>query len=218
MIPISFTLNDKKDIGILFSKSFEVEKDFILEKASQSDFTNFFVNLKDNNKYSFIDSNELYVYFYESGENIKIEKNTLNINSNFLYDAIEKQFNKVSGILANVPLYFSNTFNLFSSITYSDALYNNANTTEGHALYNTNLKSQLIDMDINKINKIIYSSNKNYKIFLDTAEGVYGLSNQDTLQKLIDSNLSFVSNKNILYEKDGCIFLTKISTNKYLNN
>ena len=201
----SFVVDENKGVGVVGSSVEKVHYNSIVPLATTKELLSIQERPIDKQEVKFTKKNTLSIKFLDSNEEVPLDNKLVKESKNLLYDSINSKLNTDIIDPVNIPLYIQETKTFFSTESYDDMLLD---FTVRPSVELCNLRANDNYIEEFKIpirGDILLFDKKGYKFFIRTADGLVGITNKDSVETIVNSNVVYMNEDIFVYEEDGNI-------------
>lgn len=201
----SFVVDENKGVGVVGSSVEKVHYNSIVPLATTKELLSIQERPIDKQEVKFTKKNTLSIKFLDSNEEVPLDNKLVKESKNLLYDSINSKLNTDIIDPVNIPLYIQETKTFFSTESYDDMLLD---FTVRPSVELCNLRANDNYIEEFKIpirGDILLFDKKGYKFFIRTTDGLVGITNKDSVETIVNSNVVYMNEDIFVYEEDGNI-------------
>lgn len=201
----SFVVDENKGVGVVGSSVEKVHYNSIVPLATTKELLSIQERPIDKQEVKFTKKNTLSIKFLDSNEEVPLDNKLVKESKNLLYDSINSNLNTDIIDPVNIPLYIQETKTFFSTESYDDMLldFTVRPSVELCALRAND--NYIEEFKIPIRGDILLFDKKGYKFFIRTADGLAGITNKDSVETIVNSNVVYMNEDIFVYEEDGNI-------------
>ena len=201
----SFVVDENKGVGVVGSSVEKVHYNSIVPLATTKELLSIQERPIDKQEVKFTKKNTLSIKFLDSNEEVPLDNKLVKESKNLLYDSINSKLNTDIIDPVNIPLYIQETKTFFSTESYDDMLldFTVRPSVELCALRAND--NYIEEFKIPIRGDILLFDKKGYKFFIRTADGLVGITNKDSVETIVNSNVVYMNEDIFVYEEDGNI-------------
>lgn len=201
----SFVVDENKGVGVIGSSVEKVHYNSIVPLATTKELLSIQEKPIDKQEVKFTKKNTLSIKFLDSNEEVPLDNKLVKESKNLLYDSINSKLNTDIIDPVNIPLYIQETKTFFSTESYDDMLldFTVRPSVELCALRVNDNSIEEFKVPIR--GDILLFDKKGYKFFIKTADGLVGITNKDSFETIVNSNVVYMNEDIFVYEEDGNI-------------
>ena len=201
----SFVVDENKGVGVVGSSVEKVHYNSIVPLATTKELLSIQERPIDKQEVKFTKKNTLSIKFLDSNEEVPLDNKLVKESKNLLYDSINSKLNTDIIDPVNIPLYIQETKTFFSTESYGDMLldFTVRPSVELCALRAND--NYIEEFKIPIRGDILLFDKKGYKFFIRTADGLVGITNKDSVETIVNSNVVYMNEDIFVYEEDGNI-------------
>lgn len=201
----SFVVDENKGVGVVGSSVEKVHYNSIVPLATTKELLSIQERPIDKQEVKFTKKNTLSIKFLDSNEEVPLDNKLVKESKNLLYDSINSKLNTDIIDPVNIPLYIQETKTFFSTESYDDMLLD---FTVRPSVELCNLRANDNYIEEFKIpirGDILLFDKKGYNFFIRTTDGLVGITNKDSVETIVNSNVVYMNEDIFVYEEDGNI-------------
>ena len=201
----SFVVDENKGVGVVGSSVEKVHYNSIVPLATTKELLSIQERPIDKQEVKFTKKNTLSIKFLDSNEEVPLDNKLVKESKNLLYDSINSKLNTDIIDPVNIPLYIQETKTFFSTESYDDMLldFTVRPSVELCALRAND--NYIEEFKIPIRGDILLFDKKGYKFFIRTADGLVGITNKDSVETIVNSNVVYMNEDIFVYKEDGNI-------------